>query len=502
MPLADSDDGNISALAAYQDGSSVGALVSIDVDPESDPSGEDNELWQEIDNPPAVAFGQPPLLVGPDPLPSTGFLLRQTATGWTDEELDDFPNALQCGAENCDLPGRPDPVLAMWTDPSGQQGWAVGGQTGGEELQLNGAGGAAAAVQTAGVMRFGAGPNPPVSADASIPIPAGEPTFAFGGGSGCVLSCSADDGQDLGPNAWLEGAIASANRISGLRAFLYAGEPLGSPASALPAAEFDRELASYASALSSGGSLPVYTEATSQSVTAAAGGSSGFAQVLGAHAPAGSTPSGTPVPPAGTAAYAFNSSATGRTVRVIVLDYSSGSLSGSGGAQLSWLEAELGSAKQAGIPAIVVGGDDITDSNQPNYASDAGAVSAALLSGGASAYLFYDISGQNVSETLGTGSNTIPVYGTGTLGYVSPPITAPEVADFLGASGYLLVSVHPAQRNASTNRAPVTAQLIPNAGQLGLDAVDGTLLRRSTVSLLLLIPSRSKSRSPGNPPRA
>jgi hypothetical protein len=189
------------------------------------------------------------------------------------------------------------------------------------------------------------------------------------------------------------------------------------------------------------------------------------------------------VPPAGTAAYAFNSSATGRTVRVIVLDYSSGSLSGSGGAQLSWLEAELGSAKQAGIPAIVVGGDDITDSNQPNYASDAGAVSAALLSGGASAYLFYDISGQNVSETLGTGSNTIPVYGTGTLGYVSPPITAPEVADFLGASGYLLVSVHPAQRNASTNRAPVTAQLIPNAGQLGLDAVDGTLLRRSTVSL-------------------
>jgi hypothetical protein len=40
-----------------------------------------------------------------------------------------------------------------------------------------------------------------------------------------------------------------------------------------------------------------------------------------------------------------------------------------------------------------------------------------------------------------------------------------------------------AQRNPSTNRAPVSATLVPNIAQLGLDASDGTLLRRSQVAL-------------------
>src|SRR5208282_1508571 len=40
-----------------------------------------------------------------------------------------------------------------------------------------------------------------------------------------------------------------------------------------------------------------------------------------------------------------------------------------------------------------------------------------------------------------------------------------------------------ARRNALTNRAPVTATLTPNIAQLGLQATDGTLLRRSQVAL-------------------
>ena len=73
-PLADASQGNISALAAFQNGSSVEALVSVDVDPESDPSGNENLLWQEIDNPPAVAVGgfPQPRLDGRDVRPARG----------------------------------------------------------------------------------------------------------------------------------------------------------------------------------------------------------------------------------------------------------------------------------------------------------------------------------------------------------------------------------------------------------------------------------------------
>jgi hypothetical protein len=482
-PLADSSLGNIAALAAYQQGSSVRALVSVDDDPESDPSGPDDTLYQEIDNPPAVALGQPPLLVGPDPLPSHGFLERETANGWSDQEFEDYPNQSPGGSNDLDLPESPDPVLALLTDSSGQQGWAVGGQTGGAELQLNGASGAAASVQTAGLQRFGGGVTPPISNSAPMSAPSGEVTIAVGGGSGCVQMCANDVGQGVGPDNWLAGALMHASQISGLQAFLYAGQPLGSPASLLSPDNYDRELQDFDSVLGSGGSLPVYAVATSDEVNAGIGGVGGLAGTLGSHLPAGSSPPGTPAPPSGTAAYAFDSHGTGGAVRVIVLDFSAGTLSGSSNAQLNWLKAELSDATGAGIPAIVVGADPVDEPGDPNEAGDASAVSQALLGGGASAYLFYDDQEQNVATSIGHGANAVPVYGSGTLGYVAPPSNAVEADEFLGASGYLLISVNAAKRDASTNQAPVTAELIPNAGALALDAVDGTLLRRSSVSL-------------------
>ncbi len=417
------------------------ALVSIDDDAESDPSGQDNLLWQEIDNPPATAAGEPPLLVAADPLPSHGFLVRETANGWVDEQLADYPNQTSYGATDGDLPGWPDPVLALLVDPAGDQGWAVGGQTGGDELQLNGADGAAGVVQTAGIERFGGGVSPPASSNAPISIPAGQATFAVGGGSGCAQACSDNAAQNLGPDAWLTGAIGRASQIGGLRAFLYAGQRLASGTNGLSADQYDRELSDYAGLLSSGGSLPVYAAADSQDVSPAAGGAAGFASLLGSHAPAGSVPPGSPAPPGGTAAYAFNSVGAGGTVRVIVLDYSAGTLSAGGGAQLNWLAAQLDSAKAAGMPAIVVGSDDITDAGVPNQAQDAAAVTSVLLSHGASAYLFDDAAQQNVQQSIGSGANSIPVLGTGTLGYVRPPTNAVTANAFLGASGFLLVSV-------------------------------------------------------------
>jgi hypothetical protein len=99
--------------------------------------------------------------------------------------------------------------------------------------------------------------------------------------------------------------------------------------------------------------------------------------------------------------------------------------------------------------------------------------------------VFYDASGQNVSESIGSGGvgGRIPVLGTGTLGYVAPPTNAAQSQAFLGASGFLLVSVDASRRDPDTNRAPVTTKLIPDAGELALDATDGTLLRRSQVAL-------------------
>jgi hypothetical protein len=166
---------------------------------------------------------------------------------------------------------------------------------------------------------------------------------------------------------------------------------------------------------------------------------------------------------------------------VIVLDYSSGSLEADG--QLTWMEGELDAAKAAGVPAIVAGAADITDAGAPNYASDAATVQQALLAHGASAYVFLDDSQQNVSETIGRGAGAIPALGTGTLGYVDPPTNAVAAEEFLGASGSLLISVNAGSRNAATNVAPVTIQLIPNVGELALDAVDGTLLPRSEPAL-------------------
>ncbi len=489
--------GNVSALAAFQEGSSVRALVSLD--PGDNPNGD--TLYEEIDNPPGPALGQYGQLLGPDPLPERGYLLRETASGWQDEEHEDFPRA-----GGGDLPGWPDAVLALLVAPSGQQGWAVGGQTG-EELAAYGSPGAQEAVQTAGVMRFGSGLAAPQSTSAPIPIPQeeGDVTFAVGGNAQCASACANFSGEQLGPDSWLSSAISRAEGIGGLSAFLYTGTRVAGDVGG----EIEHELERYASLLR-GGALPVHA-AISPSDVQGGGGPAEFEQALGgtALAPAGSVPP--PEPPAGTAAYAFECTSTSSlcpssghsAVRVIVLDYSGASLSANDTTspscpsstelqqppeslhpadQLQWLCAQLHYAAKAGRPTIVMGNKDITDAGAPNYAQDAAAVRQVLLEGGASAYLF-DSPEANLSARIGSSEKeceSLPAYGTGTLGYVSPALNDPQ--DFLGASGFLTVSVSTAKRCAN-DRAPVSASLIPSIGQLGLEAGNGTLLRRSHAGL-------------------
>jgi hypothetical protein len=472
---------NIAALAAFQEGGSVRALVSIDTSLNSLPNGT---FILGIDDPPASAIGEPSLYLEPDPLPVTGYLLRETASGWQDTENEAFPEPETVPAEteaspesDIDLPAWPEPVLALLVNQAGSEGWAVGGQTG-ARLELSPLTGAGAAVQSAAVLRLGGGPAPAQGNDAPIPTTPGEATFAVGGNAQCADPCADYAAVGIGPDAWLSGALQRAGQISGLHSFLYTGARIGQN-DGLPfsADAFQREMNDYADLLRDSGSLPVYAAASSSDIEPG-GGLSTFANTLGSAAPAGRVPSGTPPPPAGSGAYAFESPGVGGAVRVIVLDYSQPTL---GTEQTVWLAQQLQDASSAKVPAIVLGNGDPIDAQAPNYARDAASLTAVLVQGHASAY-FYDSPGENRSGVLGTGVNAVPAYGSGTLGYVLPPSPQGE-EEFLGAGGFLLASVDVAARNASTNQAPVSVTLIPNIAQLALDATNGTLLRRSQVAL-------------------
>src|SRR5262249_16772042 len=85
----------------------------------------------------------------PIPLPLRGYLERQTASGWRDEEHEAFP--VPTGTNPTDLPREPDPLLTLLMAPDGSGGWALGGETG-ERVAPD-----PAPVQTAAVMRYGPG---------------------------------------------------------------------------------------------------------------------------------------------------------------------------------------------------------------------------------------------------------------------------------------------------------------------------------------------------------
>ncbi len=450
QPLRDAQ--NISALAAIRSGSSVQALVSVDLAEISNPNSLSSFIL-DIDNPIEPGFGQPALQIAPDPLPVGGYLLRETVAGWQDLESQAYPNVPSI--TNTDLPNWPDAVLALDVDPSGARGWAVGGQTGGivEQSKISGA---QFTSQSAAALRLGGDIALPQSEGAPIPTPGGQATFALGGNAQCAGPCAALANEGTGPDAWLSSALARAAGVSGLRAFLYSGARVaGGAAQALSSVPggFAREQAAYRGDLQAAGALPVYVAPAPSDADAGGGGGGGgglatFSAAMGADAPAGTAPAGTPVPPAGSGAYAFESAGSGGssggggTVRVLVLDFSAGTL---GAGELGWLAEQLVQARDAAhVPVLVMGNADIADVNAPNYdAQDAAALAQVLLNGGASAYLF-DSVGENRAERLGAGANAIPALGSGTLGYV-PPSPLPE--EFLGASGFVLASVNAAARD-------------------------------------------------------
>jgi hypothetical protein len=426
--------------------------------------------------------------------PESGGVLRQTATGWRDESHELNPAGRQEGSfVHFDLPYRPDPIFAVLVDPTGAQGWAVGGISNSENE----------AIETADIERYPADGVAPLGAGAS-PVPSpGPATFAFGGEALCSAPCSDRARAGVGPQVWLRSALALAGRVgeaggSHVSAFfdtgptVTAGTFVGSKSPPIP---FAQELDSYAS-IFAGSALPVYDTMTPDDLDARpeqdGSEASWEAAFAGLPRPFGSEGATGPAeeptrcgatPECESSYYAVEREG----VWVLVLDDSQhGDVDQ---AQREWVARRLGAAGAEAKPAIVVGNANL-GAQVAAHDIEATRLLAALVGENpdgagdpghyvASAY-FYDSPEANVQESLTYNGHQLAAFGSGTLGYEQ--LTTEQAGDFHGAKGILLGHVHTTERKPN-DEAPVSVQLIPVIGELALEADNGTLLRRSSVSM-------------------
>jgi hypothetical protein len=474
------------SLALFREGGALRAIASGSVP---------NTYSLESLSPPPAGF--PPNLVPPYPLSAeygAGHVVRQTAGGWSDEEheLNNVQEPPGHYAEY-DLVYRPDPVAAVLVDASGTEGWAVGGFV--DTVNSNGA------LDTADVERYPAdGVTPPGVGIAPVAVDPGKATFAIGGGAQCAAPCADLASAGIGPDVWLSSALSRAAQIQGARAFLYTGPRATTGATAGPATltiPYAAELTRYAQILGSS-PIPAFAAASPTDLDGALGEGT-FAQAFsGLPQPLGNGPAAGRLSPAGrsseqcagaagcqAAYYALDSTGPAGTVRVIVLDDSIDV----GKLQRDWLAAQLQEATLRAEPAIVLGNANL-NAQIAGHDVAAAEVAQILVNGGASAYV-YDAPEQNVKRPLRVGAESIPTFGSGTLGYVNH--AAESQGGFLGASGFLLGQVDIAARDPRTNRAPVGARLIPNIAELALEAENGTLLRRSQAALFDALARRPRA---------
>ena len=457
-------------LAVFREGGALRAIVSA-----GGISNESEPLAPAPGFPPSYLEPFPPIAGGPE----SGGILRQTATGWSDETHELNPaSEPQGGYTYHDLPYRLDPILAVLVSPVGGEGWAVGGQVDTDEKLETGD---LERYPNEGTTPLGEG-TAPVAPEVPAHDRAGERrdvTFAIGGGAQCSAPCAARADARIGPDVWLKEALRQAGN-TGARAFLYTGprvttaETQGPKTQPIP---FAQELERYAQILA-GSPIPAYAAVSPYELNARpeSDGSEATFQAAFAGFPQTALSAGdgkeqgcSGTVGCQTAYYAFEQPGEGGTVRVIVLDDSSDVDS----VQLDWLAGQLAYAKAHETPAIVVGDADLNTRIQ-NGDTAATAVAQVLAGGGASAY-FYDAPEANVQRPLvGT---QVPSFGSGTLGYVN--VAGERFGDFHGASGFMLAQVEFATYDPATNIARVSARLIPDIGELALEAVDGILLRRS-----------------------
>jgi hypothetical protein len=488
------------AVAAIREGGQLRAIVSVE---EAQQAERTSDLASDIPQAIEVEPGQPPVLTEPYPLADNGFLVRQTANGWRDEQHQAYPLPQQTEGQTLyDMPRSSDAVLALLINPEGGEGWAVGGNTGGitgvrQPYESEG-------VQTAAAMRYGAGAALPENSH-PVPIvtPAGAATFAIGGGATCVGPCADEADTGIGPDVWMRSAVEKAAGIAGLRAFLYTGGSVAegdsviSPQTGLPLLTplgFGEEEAAYARRLGSAAAgLPVYaTAALSDRYPKKPETQEGSLSIFAKRFEGSPEPFGTgPMPiergivggehaadPAENDSYWFESAgpAGENPVRVIVLDFSIAPL---GVEKECWLATQLAEARAAGIPSIVLGNRAVgSETELQSILVTGGSAQCPQAEPGAASAYFYD-SEANRQEQLSWEGATIPAFGTGTLGYV--PMSYPPTDEHEPASGFLLAAVGGELNERGV--ASVTVSLVPNIGSLAINATEGTFLRRSQTAL-------------------
>ncbi len=432
--------------------------------------------------PPRPGFDQPPALDRPrsaagQRLPAARN--RGRVAGSRAPGLPATPAARARRTSIC--PNWPDAVLALDVDPSGSEGWVVGGQTGGI-VQGSADAPRPLVSQTASALRLGAGPPPPQSAGAPIPIPAGQATFAVGGDAQCAAPCADFANEGLGPDAWLSGAARARRADPGpARLPLHAarGSAEGAGRVARSAEAFERELAGLRGRPEPRGSAAGLRRGLALGRRQPQGACRRSTRRSAASRPPGSAPSGTPAPPAGSGAYAFESAGSGGTgardrARLLLLRAPAGEL------EMARSPAPAG-RQSAAVPAIVMGNANLSDPHrlQPRPGRERGRRGAARTT--APRPTCSTVPAKTAPSRSARAANAIPAFGSGTLGYVLPP-GGPER---IPRRERLPARERRSRRSAmrATNRAPVTATLTPSIAQLALDATDGTLLRRSQVAL-------------------
>ncbi len=444
------------SLALFREGGSLRAVGS---------GGMPNTLAIDDERPPPAGF--PPPVIKPYPLAS-GYIVRQTANGWSDEEHERNHAQDPLGEYKFyDLPYQPDPTAAVLIDPTGSQGWAVGGAVNSSTPSLD----------TADVARYpNDGVSPPGVGSAPLQASSSSAAFAVAGGAECLAPCADRANARLGPDVWFSSALGQASQIGGVRAFLYTGPRVttGVGHGSVPV-PYSREFARYAAVLS--GPLPTYAVASPSD--RGPGNECEFQQVFPYP---WALPGGESCP----SYYAIESPGPAGTVRVIMLD-ASGEVEST---QLGWLAGELREARANKTPAIVLGNADLNAEIAAGQGA-AAAVAQTLVEGEASAY-FYDSPEQNVQLPLRVGTKSIPTFGSGTLGYVSA--TNAQKRDFIGQMGFLLAQVEAGRREPGTeNVAPVKATLVPNIGELAMEATEGVILHRSAAALFAALARRPRA---------
>ncbi len=436
-------------------------------------SSEPATFVAEEETPPPPGF--PPILVDPYPLVSDANrgVLRQTGSGWSDEEheLNDAREP-PGGYTYYDAPYVPDPVNAVLVDPTGAHGWGVGGFVNNQHALLD----------TADIYRYPAEAKaPPGVASRAETTSAGYTSVAIGGGAACAAPCAARADTGIGPAAWTKNAVTEAGEIPGLGAFVYTGPGVSTGEITGPRlfpVPWQEEESFYASRTVAARPLVCLAPAPTDREGSGEGSIAGFHTAFEGAAPevAGTCKGAGALGDS----YAFQDG----KLRVIVIDTS---LLQAGQRvlpenEIAWLKSQL---EAAAGEAIVVGNADLPREYAEGRAP-ARELVATIESGNAAAY-FFDAPEQNVKEPLG-GPGGVQAYGSGTLGYVN--VLNEEQGGFIGQSGFLVAEVG---ESLEQKHAPVRVKLVPNIAELAMEAQQGTLLRRSQAASFAGLARRARS---------